>query len=118
MKKLKYLYMMNEDIFVIPKDNESLDADIKSRKSNYMNHILETFESIDFIKNAPEKITLFRFKNTNLEVVVKSESYIANLQNLLDYYIELEEYESCASIKDIINKIENMNNKDGEAEQD
>ena len=89
---------MNEDIFVIPKDNESLDADIKSRKPNYMNHILETFESIDFIKNAPEKITLFRFKNTNLEVVVKSESYIANLQNLLDYYIELEEYERCAHL--------------------
>ena len=109
---------MNEDIFVIPKDNESLDADIKSRKSDYMNHILKTFESINFIKDAPEKITLFRFKNTNLEVVVKSESYIANLQNLLDYYVEIEEYENCAIIKDVIKEIENMNNKDGEVEQD
>ena len=110
--------MMNTDIFVIPKDNALLDADIKSRKEKYMNHVLYTFKKILTDEPIPKKITLFKFKNTNLEVVVKCASYIANLKNLQDYYIVDEHYENCKLIKDIINKIENMNSKDDEAKQD
>ena len=109
---------MKTDIFVIPKENEALDIDIKSNKAKYMEHILTTFFNLVCEDDLPEKVSLFKFRNTNLEVVVKHESYITNLTNLQDYYIKLEEFEKCNIIKDIIKKIELMNNKDGEVEQD
>ena len=61
-------------------------------------------------ENYPDKINLFNFKNTNLEVIVKVESYLPNLDNLLDYYTQLEEYEICSTISDLIKYIKRNNN--------
>ena len=109
---------MNTSIFVIPKDSGELDKDIKSRKPKYMNHVLDIFVESFSGDVIPSKISLFKFKNTNLEVVIKDKTYIKNLKNLLDYYSIEEEYEKCSIIKGIINKIDNMNNIDDEAKQD
>lgn len=110
--------MMSANILVIPKENDELNADIKANKEKYMKHILKCFSELVKDSPIPLKISLFKFRNTNLEIVVKQESYIPNLQNLLDYYIELEKYENCTIIKDIIKEIENMNNIDESVEQD
>lgn len=101
---------INKKNFEIPNDNKQLKLDIANNKEKYMSFILDNF--LQFIKdenNIPEKINLFKFKNTNLEIVVKKESYVSNLNNLLDFYSDIEEYETCKLIKSLITKINNVN---------
>jgi hypothetical protein len=55
---------------------------------------------------------LFSFDNTELQVIVKKASYIANIENAIKKYTEEEEYEKCAKLLnliDIINKNRNIN---------
>ena len=103
---------MSNNILKIPKDNVFLKKDIQSRKKEYMLHVYECFKIIDN-NNIPEKINVFAFSETNLEVIVKKSSFIINLKNLLDYFSNIEEYEICTVLKNkikILNK--NNNNKD------
>lgn len=104
---------MDDKKLEIPNDNHSLREDIKVRKDQYMNHIYESFKKILPDEPIPNKINLFTFKNTNLEIIVKEESYVPNLKNLLDYYSNLEEYEICNVILSTIKYLNKSNkNKD------
>lgn len=85
---------MDNKTFQIPKDNNSLKKDITKRKHDYMKHIYECFKQIKK-DNIPERINIFSFEKTNLEVIVKKESYEINLKNLINYFSDIEEYEIC-----------------------
>lgn len=103
---------MGEKKFEIPSDNKLLRDDILKNKKKYMNHVFSVFEEITKTDKFPEKLNLFCFKNTNLEVIIKKESYLSNLNNLLDYYSELEEYELCNTISNLIKYIRNNSNSE------
>jgi len=98
--------MMDTEIFTIPAENSELEDDLKKRKKTYMDHIFYQFNKILRESSIPNKISLFKFKKTNLEVIVLQKSFQKTLENLQDYYIKEEEFEKCSIIKDIINKIE------------
>ena len=97
--------MSNKKIFKIPKDNQTLKKDIIERKTDYMTHIYECFKVITE-DNIPKKINIFSFARTNLEVIIKKESYIINIKNLIQYFAEIEEYEICTVLS---NKLEALN---------
>lgn len=102
---------MSNDKFIIPADNVRLESDLKTNKDKYMNHIYKSF-SKNITKNdpttLPPKLELFNFSETHLQVIIKKEHYKVTLENLLDYYIELEEYEKCNFIKNILINIEDI----------
>nr|BAR39931.1 hypothetical protein [uncultured Mediterranean phage uvMED] len=78
-----------------------------------MLHILNAFSVISENKKViPDKINLFKFDNTNLEVIVKRKSYLTNLENVLDYFTQQEEYEICSKLQKVIAYIKNNNNVD------
>jgi hypothetical protein len=63
-------------------------------------------------KCIPDSIRMFSFKNTDLQIIVKKESYIANIELIKNHYIQEEEYEKCAKLNkliDNINRNRNMN---------
>lgn len=98
--------MSYEDLMIIPSQTDSFEYDIKKRKNKYMDHIYNSFTTKIVVgSEIPEKIYLFRFKDTNLEVLVKNEDFIINLENLMKYYIELEMYENCSNIAKLIKYI-------------
>lgn len=99
---------MSNKIFKIPKDNNFLKKDIKKRKQEYMTHIYECFKEIGD-DNLPEKINIFSFSDTNLEIIVKKHSYEINLKNLLDYFSSIEEYEICNVIKHKLKSLKKNN---------
>lgn len=103
---------MGEKKFEIPSDNKVLKDDILKNKKKYMDHVLSVFEEIVKADKFPSKLNLFNFNNTNLEVIIKKESYLSNLNNLLDYYSELEEYELCNTISNLIKYIKNNSNSE------
>jgi|SaaInlV_100m_DNA_2_1039680.scaffolds.fasta_scaffold21075_2 hypothetical protein len=96
---------MKDDKFTIPSDNIKLEYDLKENKSKYMEHIYESFIK-KFKPNTqqklPSKIELFTFSETSLQVIIKQEHYIVTLKNLIDYYINTEEYEKCNKLNKII----------------
>lgn len=100
---------INSKYFEIPKDNNALRQDIKSNKKKYMDHLFSFFTKIESQNVLPEKINVFKFKETNLEIVIKKSSYVPNLKNLLDYYSNIEEYEKCSKINSLILYIESIN---------
>ena len=75
-----------------------------------MEQIYHVFES-NFINDAivEQKLKIFQFRGTNLIVILKYAQYLANLKNLLDYYIKDEQYEKCELLKNIIAYIDNNN---------
>ena len=95
---------MDNITFQIPKDNNSLKKDISKRKYEYMKHIYECFKQIDET-SIPDKLNIFCFKSTNLEIVVKKESYVINLKNLIKYFSNIEEYEICTVLN---NKLKSL----------
>ena len=104
---------MSNKIFEIPKDNQTLKKDITNRKKEYMVHIYNSFKQISE-DSIPAKINVFSFKNTNLEVIIKKESYEINLKNLLKYFSDEEEYEICTVISKKLKTVlkNNSNNID------
>ena len=103
---------MSNKIFKIPKDNKDLKKDITKRKKEYMLHVYECFKEIND-NNIPPKINVFSFNATNLEIIIKKESYIINLQNLIDYFTEIEEYEMCTVLVHKLKALnKNSNNED------
>jgi hypothetical protein len=103
---------MSNKTFKIPNDNQILKKDITKRKSEYMLHIYECFKQISH-DNIPNKINVFSFDDTNLEVIIKKESYIVNLNNLIKYFTDIEEYEICTVLSNKLKALnKNSNNKD------
>jgi len=103
---------MDNKIFKIPKDNNSLKKDIKKRKEEYMRHVYECFKQINE-EQIPERLNVFSFNDTKLEVVIKKESYEINLKNLINYFSDIEEYEICTVLNSKLNTLnKNSNNKD------
>ena len=97
---------MSSEKFTIPNNNSDLNLDLKNRKPEYMNHIFKVFcENIEE-DNVCEKIYFFKFYDTNLEIVIKMKNDISNLKNLLDYYVNKEEYENCNIINKLIKIVE------------
>lgn len=103
---------MDNKIFKIPKDNNSLKKDIKKRKEEYMRHVYECFKQIND-EHIPERLNVFSFNDTKLEVVIKKESYEINLKNLINYFSSIEEYEICTVLTNKLNTLsKNSNNED------
>jgi hypothetical protein len=102
---------MEVKILHIPSDSFALETELKQKKSKYMEHIYKVFES-NFTNNriTSKKLKVFQFRGTSLVVILNQTHYLPNLNILLDYYIELEQYEKCEVINNIINYINNDNN--------
>jgi len=96
---------MKDNKFTIPSDNIKLEYDLKENKPKYMDHIYESFIKTcktTSSKKIPNKIELFTFSETSLQVIIKQEHYKVTLENLIDYYISTEEYEKCNKLNKII----------------
>ena len=97
---------MSSKLIELPSVYATLESDLSKNKSMYMDYIYDTIESKYKNNKLPNKIPLFKFKNTNLVIVITNDHMSVVLQNLLDYYIEIELYENCNLLKEIINNID------------
>jgi hypothetical protein len=70
-------------------------------------HILEeSLELIEYaIDNDKKRIDLFNVTNLSLIVEVKRDQFAIILQKIIDMYLEDEDYDKCAQIQNLIEKI-------------
>ena len=93
---------MDENLLIISSDNKKLDDDLKINKNIYMEQVYNCFvREVHNSDTTPTKIKVFKFKDTDLQVIIKSDNYLANLENILNYYIKQEDYEKCSIINEI-----------------
>ena len=57
------------------------------------------------IKTNKEIVKLCEVKNTNIFITVEKPEWKESLDSALQYYIDIEEYEECSKIKDLIDKL-------------
>ena len=57
------------------------------------------------IKTNKEEIKLCEVKNTNIFITVEKPEWKESLDSALQYYIDIEEYEECSKIKNLIDKL-------------
>lgn len=110
---------MKSELLHIPSDSFALETELKQKKSKYMEQIYRVFES-SYINDAitKQKLKIFQFRGTNLIVILKYPQYMANLKNLLDYYIKDEQYEKCKLLKNIIDYLNKNNNNEDDITKD
>ena len=74
---------------------------------NFSKHILES--SVELIKEAIEgnrnKVEIFNIVNLSLIVEVKRSQFPTIIQKLIDIYVEEEDYDKCAELQTLIEKI-------------
>ena len=84
----------------IPSDYNTLESDVQTNKSKYMDQQFNVFESVfTSFTELPDKVPVYRFHDTQLEVVITYDKYQENLQNLLNHYLTTEQFERCDSIQ-------------------
>ena len=57
------------------------------------------------IKADKKEIKLCEVKNTNIFITVEKPEWKKSLDSALQYYIDIEEYEECSKIKNLIDKL-------------
>lgn len=74
---------------------------------NFSKHILES--SVELIKEAIEgnrnKVEIFNIVNLSLIVEVKRSQFSTIIQRLIDIYVDEEDYDRCAELQTLIEKI-------------
>lgn len=97
---------MSAKLIELPSVYNELESALSKNKSTYMDYIYDRLKSQYKNNKLPKKISLFKFKDTNLVIIITTEHLPSVLQNLLDYYIESELYEKCSFLNKIINNID------------
>ena len=57
------------------------------------------------IKTDKKEIKLCEVKNSDIYITVEKPKWKKSLDSALQYYIDIEEYEECSKIKDLIDKL-------------
>ena len=57
------------------------------------------------IKNKKETIKLCEVKNSGIFITVEKPEWRKSLDSALQFYIDIEEYEECSKIKNLIDKL-------------
>ena len=57
------------------------------------------------IKENKKEIKLCEVKNSGIFITVEKENWKDSLDSALQYYIDVEEYEECSKIKNLIDKL-------------
>ena len=57
------------------------------------------------IKTDKEEIKLCEVKNSGIYITVEKQEWKNSLDSALQYYIDIEEYEECSKIKNLIDKL-------------
>lgn len=58
------------------------------------------------IKNKEDRVAFYRIKNTNIVAGVKDHDYIETLEQLLDTFIKVENYENAKECKLLIEQLQ------------
>ena len=79
------------------------ELELKSKKPQVYRSLIEGID--EAIQNKKDEINLCEVKYANTYLTVHKNSWSGSLAKAMDFYIENEQYEVCALIKELTDKI-------------
>ena len=94
------------DTFVLPSDYKSMSNYIDTHKIELMEW---TISSIEYaLRYKKDSIELFQFDSSKFVVTLNEPEFDINVDHILQYYIDNEQYELCDRVYKIKQKTENI----------
>ena len=79
------------------------NEELKSKKHQVYKSLIDGVS--EAIKNNKTEVKLCEVKNSNIFITVEKQAWKNSLDSALQYYVDIEEYEKCSKIKDLIDKL-------------
>jgi len=80
----------------LPFDNAVMKAYIEKNKIKLTEHVISTIESA--VNNKLGVVEIFTFSNSNFVITVPQKEFLTNIDNIYNYYLNIEKYELCPRI--------------------
>lgn len=97
-------YLNGERIVTLPFDDPmKLPLFINDHKEMVYRYVLKRF--LMSMKNNKKTVVLFQFGNSKKVAQIKEESYKLQLTRMLEFFVEIEDYESATQCRDLLQGI-------------
>ena len=97
-------------VIKLPSNFEEMEQYIEENRFMLMNHVINSIEYAH--DNNIEYINVFDFKYSDFSITLSKETFIENIENIYDFYLENEKYELCTDIVNLKNKLLNYDNEE------
>ncbi len=91
-------------VFELPVDSIDMEDCIEKNRDEINDILIDSFEYA--MKKNFDGIEVFSFKNSNYVVVVNRKDFRENLENIIDYSLRNEKFETCEKAKKVIELID------------
>ena len=96
------------DVLMLPSDNKELERFIVNNKT-YLTE--QTLTSIEFaVNNKLSFVEVFKFNNSDFVITIAKKDFLANVDNIYNFYLETENYELCSRVVKLQSVLKNHNN--------
>jgi len=91
--------------------NQSLTSWMKENKYFIHSELVRYAEKL--IENSLDEVQALMLSNLsdNVVFILKKENIYITLEKAMEYFLDIEEYEQCATIRDLLTLMENKNEK-------
>ena len=79
------------------------NEELSSKKPQVYKSLIEGVS--EAIKTDKKEIKLCEVKNSNIFITVEKQEWKNSLDSALQFYIDIEEYEQCSKIKNLLDKL-------------
>lgn len=93
-------------IYMLPSNFSEMEHYIETHKVQMTEQVVSSIEYA-LSKNL-SFVEVFSFKNSDFVITIQRESFMENLENVFKYYVDTENYELCARVKSIENKLKSI----------
>lgn len=94
------------EVVELPCNNSDMEKYVQENRKEINSNIVNTIEYA--IANKLGGIELFSFKNSNFVVVLQRKDYKESLETILESSMNQQQFQICARIKKIINKLDKL----------
>jgi hypothetical protein len=102
-KKSESRVSVKYKIIELPSDNRDMERYVVSNRAEINEKILDIIEYA--VKNKLGGVEIFCFKNSSFVVVLNRKDFKETLQNIYDFNVEHEKFETCVRIKTLIDLV-------------
>jgi hypothetical protein len=90
----------------LPCNNEDMESYIKEHRVEINRKIVNTINYA--LRNHLGAVEVFSFKNSNFVVVLNRKYFKESLENILEFSLGTEDFDTCVKAKSIIKKIDKL----------
>jgi hypothetical protein len=103
MRKKKITTQSANNIYILPSEFNSMDTHINTNKAKLLEYVLTAIDNAIDTKQAT--IELFNFQGSEYIITLSIDSFQSNIDNIYKFYVGTEQYELCARVKRIREKL-------------